>query len=227
MEIYNGPLFQYIWVREVYTEFVRPFVIAALKNQTIEVHNIQTQTLVQVIDISGFDIPLSMSVIAFPVEITFPKVSEESDSFACGVIQIIITFKTSVKALLAIPWQHQAEQLFKAGEPEQAITVVQQSSPSDSSHFIAKTKDYYLRAFIACLKLGKFDKCLGFAMVVEVDPRIIISLLSEDNDKEDLTPKDWNSFVLNDWLEIGSFSNLGNLLSCSEANSISTRNEVI
>lgn len=146
--------------------FHAPYVISLLKNCTIQIHNIETQTLVQ-------SIPVATSVeVKFMVSAAFPmdvkgasdensNNSDEQETNAKGLIQIIIGTSQDIFGLMMLPWDTQLDQLFESNQVEEALILLGQISENEESKSqIEQRARFHARAGFHFLALGKFKKSM-------------------------------------------------------------------
>jgi hypothetical protein len=90
-----------------------PYIISLLKNATIQIHNIETQTLVQTITLATSVVPKFMTSVSFPMEI---KKNSGSKANSVGTIQVLVGTSTNIFGLYMVPWDVQLQQLFESNK---------------------------------------------------------------------------------------------------------------
>ena len=164
-----------------------PYIISLLKNNIVHIHNIETQTLIQVIQLERT--PLFMNVATYPLELKmvletlssisagFPSI-QRFDSSPGGSLQVLIGYPDQVLGLRMIPWEIQVDQLFDAGKVDQAMTLVEQMVVNQPSTPLGQERafSYYTKAAFTCFRDGLFEKAGEYFEKSQVDPRTLIAL---------------------------------------------------
>jgi hypothetical protein len=102
-----------------------------LKSQIIQIHNIETQNIVQSLTIQSEEPAVMLNFSVFPLDLyinstVLSPIKSEYENLAGGHIQVILTFKTKIMALRMIPLEVQVDQYFTAGKIEEAVVLIEQ-----------------------------------------------------------------------------------------------------
>ncbi|KAI8905923.1 hypothetical protein EDD86DRAFT_193341 [Gorgonomyces haynaldii] len=152
--------------------FQFPYVVALLKNHSIQIHNIQTQSLVQTLTMPPHVQPIFMTLASYSLDLIC--VLEDGEKAPGGTIQIVFGSHKDIYGLRMIPWEIQVEQLFETNKFEQAIVLAEQMTTHDDS----RMKVYYIKAVVGAIREVQFKKALEYLEKTEIDPLDLLSLYS-------------------------------------------------
>jgi hypothetical protein len=106
-----------------------------LKNAIIQIHDIETQNLVQSIALATLKTPISMSLISYPIDLCLKptKLDEKSDNNdfrKIGIVQALILTENDIFGLLMAPLEIQLEQLFKENKIDEGARLLNKMDPN-------------------------------------------------------------------------------------------------
>ncbi|KAJ3368766.1 transforming growth factor, beta receptor associated protein 1 [Kappamyces sp. JEL0680] len=161
--------------------FHDPYVVAMLPNSTVQIHNIETQTLVQSIIIPSANIPKFMNVVSFPMDVTGEKNG--------GVLEIILGTGSEIFGLLMLPWDFQLMELFESNHIDQALLLLAKMSENEESlEQTQKRSQYYCRAAFAFFEKCDFQKAFLYFKKGGIAPTLVLllfGLISEPMEEDD------------------------------------------
>lgn len=178
-----------------------PHVLALLSNNTIEVHDINTQEKTQTISAEGMD---SLSRINGQIDavlkphlnriisrLNTAKASEKEDLLdlniarksSYGPSHIVLSGPSQICTLLTDTSLLQVDQILDQGDFHRAVTVmddtIRNGSPKDLEKTFHEVQYVHQRAGLICFEQMLFDDAMDNFTKGNLDPRILISLFPE------------------------------------------------
>lgn len=136
------------------------FVIALLKNSTVQIHDITTQSLVQSITLPCATVPKFLKCTSFPLSLR----GEGS-----GEVNIIIGTNTEIFGLRMMPWDSQLLELFESNQISQALNLLAKLEDDDAAEIQVCIKQYRSNK-----KEVSFSSYLTTAQILVVEKRIFL-----------------------------------------------------
>ncbi|KAJ3174169.1 transforming growth factor, beta receptor associated protein 1 [Geranomyces variabilis] len=151
--------------------FQYPYVAALLANNTIEVHNLVNQQLMQKLAFPpGFTLH-SMVEATFDLELGTSGLGDG------GTIRILVAGGDAVLGIKMAPLRRQIDWLMESDSIEQAIELAEHVSlgqPQEYSN--TKLQDLYCRAGLIYLERMLFDQALNMFKKAELDPAVLLEI---------------------------------------------------
>ncbi|KAJ3320254.1 transforming growth factor, beta receptor associated protein 1 [Boothiomyces sp. JEL0866] len=185
-------------------EFQYPYIISLLKNASIQVHNLETQNLVQSIDLPTTQPPKFLTLASYPMDLN----SEiDGKTEYGGAIQVIIGTSTDVLGLMMLPWDVQLEELFDSNHIEEAVVLLDKMSNGEESQSqLQRRAVFHIRAALYYLENVNYEKALDHFQRGNVDPRLLIALYDIKPEKDILEEID--SPLLESVVKLESIDNI-------------------
>ncbi|KAI8897077.1 CNH domain-containing protein [Globomyces pollinis-pini] len=137
-----------------------PYILSVLKNSTVQIHHIETQSLIQSIPIASSQPPKFFCLVSYPIELTSvfdnDDQQNEESTIPSGSISAIIGTIDGIFGLVMVPWDAQIQELFSNNEMEQAIALLESTSIAEESE-------------TQMLKRQKFHRIAGFHFLEKLD----------------------------------------------------------
>lgn len=151
------------------------FVISLLKNSTIQIHDIETQALIQSISIPSSHAPKFMTLAAYSMDLVSDGKSESLLDGA--VIHVVFGTAVAVYGLVMLSWDSQLYELFQSNRTDQALTLLRKMSENEeSSEQVNRRASFYCRAGFIFLERGNFSDALMFFKKCRIPPSYLIRL---------------------------------------------------
>ncbi|KAI9340831.1 CNH domain-containing protein [Obelidium mucronatum] len=166
--------------------FQFPYIIALLKNNTLEVHNLFTQELISTMEIpSQYSDPRTLHETLFPMTLN-PLVTEDDSAASVStaaaasttVLKVLIVCRDCVLGLKVKSIDGQISDLLESRQVTKAIQLAEYAVQWGETENTKKQvfDRIYERAGIAYFKELAFDESLKCFQKGEVDPSVLISL---------------------------------------------------
>ncbi|KAJ3085395.1 transforming growth factor, beta receptor associated protein 1, partial [Quaeritorhiza haematococci] len=170
--------------------FQFPYVVALLKNNTIEVHNIFDQQLVQSITLLPSQESKCLTEASFALELSAQAIKdaaeahdEDSPSDKPSTINLVIALKDGVLGLKMAPLESQVDRLLNHRRVDEAVKLAEQMLQWDRSESPEKQRrkaaSIYQRAGFVYFCDTLFEDALSYFKKGLLDPRVFISLFPD------------------------------------------------
>ncbi|KAI9342512.1 vacuolar sorting protein 39 domain 2-domain-containing protein [Zopfochytrium polystomum] len=151
-----------------------PYIIALLRNNNIEIHNLFTQELIQSIQIPTVLDPRYLSTSSFTLDL-----HDAEDS----CIKVVIACKDAAIGLRMASFDSQINELLESRNVDQAVKLAehlmqgrQDQSPQDKAK---ELQSIYTKAGFVYLRDTLFEDALGLFEKGNLDPAVLISMFPE------------------------------------------------
>jgi hypothetical protein len=153
--------------------YCSPYIVALLNNASIQVHNIETQSLIQSLPLPTSLPPKFMCNAAFAMEVN------SSDDTTGGTIQFLVGTTSDVFVVMMVPWDTQIQQLFDNEKVDEALVLLEQMKNNEQSEEQAVKRSYfYKKAGLHYISRAQFEKALVHLQKGQLDPKILLRLYS-------------------------------------------------
>ncbi|KAJ3022341.1 UNVERIFIED_CONTAM: transforming growth factor, beta receptor associated protein 1, partial [Siphonaria sp. JEL0065] len=161
--------------------FQFPYIIALLRNNTLEVHNLFTQELVSTIEIpSHYNDPRTLYESSFPLALKSAPAAAGNDTsttYSAGVLKVLIVCRDCVLAVKMKGLDAQITDLLDSRQVNKAIQLAEYAVQWGETENTKKQvfDRIYEQAGIAYFKDLAFDESLKCFQKGEVDPMVLLN----------------------------------------------------
>ncbi|KAJ3259099.1 transforming growth factor, beta receptor associated protein 1 [Boothiomyces macroporosus] len=140
----------------------------------VQIHNLETQSLVQSIDLPTTQPPKFLTLASYPMDLNSET---DGNTEYGGAVQVIIGTATDILGLMMLPWDVQLEELFESNQIEEAVVLLDKMSNGEESLAqLQRRAQFHIRAAFYYLENVNFDKAVDHFRRGNTDPRLLISL---------------------------------------------------
>ncbi|TPX33574.1 hypothetical protein SmJEL517_g03540 [Synchytrium microbalum] len=153
-----------------------PYVAALLRNNSIHIHNVFSQELVQMISMPPNSEP------RFIVEASFELDVPAGGSGVPGTVRLVVACREMVLGLKMSSLDSQVNELFEAKKVEKAIALaeqIEQGQMDDDGRRKIKLQKLYQRAGLIYLRETLFEDSLRMFKKGHLDPRALLAIFPE------------------------------------------------
>ena len=157
-----------------------PYIVSLLQNSTIQIHNIENQTLVQSIPMSTSHTPKYIKLTKFPMDLHSGE--QTASSLDGGSINIVFGNEKEVFGLVMRSWDFQLAELFDAEKVDAALALLTKITTTEESESQSERRQiFYCRAAFAFYSKLDFDHALEYFKKCKLPPIYLIKIFLEDS----------------------------------------------